>query len=69
MPTGMAQTVARGPLVVVEDGRWTVKGVVSYGVGCAKPGYAGMYTRVTHYLTGSRRALQLRIDMYNVLSI
>ena len=39
MPTGMAQTVARGPLVVVEDGRWTVKGVVSYGVGCAKPGY------------------------------
>jgi len=44
-----------GPLVVREEGRWTLVGVVSYGVGCARPGYAGVYARVSHYLDWIRQ--------------
>ncbi|XP_015439741.1 PREDICTED: proclotting enzyme-like [Dufourea novaeangliae] len=38
-----------GPLMV-NDGRWTQVGVVSWGIGCGKGQYPGVYTRVTHFL-------------------
>ncbi|XP_017879850.1 proclotting enzyme-like [Ceratina calcarata] len=38
-----------GPLMV-NDGRWTQVGIVSWGIGCGKGQYPGVYTRVTHYL-------------------
>ena len=34
-----------GPLVAQEGGRYALIGVVSYGYGCASPGYPGVYAR------------------------
>ena len=36
-----------GPLVAQEGGRYALIGVVSYGYGCASPGYPGVYGRVS----------------------
>merc|ERR1712112_399109 len=36
-----------GPLVVKENDRWTLIGVVSFGYGCAQPDIPGVYARVT----------------------
>jgi len=39
-----------GPLVCqAESGRWTVVGLVSWGIGCATEGLPGVYTRVSTY--------------------
>ncbi|KAK7863849.1 hypothetical protein R5R35_003333 [Gryllus longicercus] len=38
-----------GPLMI-NNGRWTQVGIVSWGIGCGKGQYPGVYTRVTHFL-------------------
>uniref|UniRef100_A0A3Q2EAE8 Transmembrane serine protease 15 n=1 Tax=Cyprinodon variegatus TaxID=28743 RepID=A0A3Q2EAE8_CYPVA len=40
-----------GPLMCVEDGHWTVIGVTSFGVGCARPQKPGGYARVSAFVS------------------
>ena len=38
-----------GPFVIFDDGHWQLAGIVSWGEGCAWPGYYGFFTRVPNY--------------------
>uniref|UniRef100_A0A8C9XT09 Peptidase S1 domain-containing protein n=1 Tax=Sander lucioperca TaxID=283035 RepID=A0A8C9XT09_SANLU len=38
-----------GPLVSKQGSRWILGGIVSFGNGCAKPNFPGVYTRVSQY--------------------
>ncbi|XP_070703470.1 serine protease 27-like [Pempheris klunzingeri] len=38
-----------GPLVTKMGYRWTLVGVVSFGVGCAEPNFPGVYARVSEF--------------------
>uniref|UniRef100_A0A3B5LUW3 Peptidase S1 domain-containing protein n=1 Tax=Xiphophorus couchianus TaxID=32473 RepID=A0A3B5LUW3_9TELE len=40
-----------GPLVTKNGTVWVQAGVVSYGNGCAQPGYPGVYARISNYQT------------------
>ena len=37
-------------MLLQENGRWAVVGIVSWGVGCADPGVPGIYTRASSYV-------------------
>ncbi len=39
-----------GPLINYANGQWVQSGIVSWGDGCAQPGYPGIYTKVQHYI-------------------
>lgn len=39
-----------GPFVLLKDHSYYLIGIVSYGRGCARPEYPGVYTKVTTYL-------------------
>ncbi|XP_035824223.1 chymotrypsinogen A [Aplysia californica] len=39
-----------GPLMCMSGGRYFLQGIVSFGSGCGRPYYPGIYTRVAHPL-------------------
>ncbi|CBY07216.1 unnamed protein product [Oikopleura dioica] len=39
-----------GPLICVEDNKPMLRGVVSWGIGCARSGQYGVYTRTSSYI-------------------
>jgi hypothetical protein len=39
-----------GPLIIHYLNRWVLAGIVSWGHGCARPDYYGVYTRVSKYV-------------------
>lgn len=39
-----------GPLMLNDGGRWVQVGIVSWGIGCGKGHYPGVYTRVTSFI-------------------
>jgi len=39
-----------GPMIINDGGRYTQVGIVSWGIGCGKGQYPGVYTRVTSLL-------------------
>ncbi|XP_051770091.1 testisin-like isoform X5 [Ctenopharyngodon idella] len=38
-----------GPMVSNQSSVWVQSGIVSFGIGCARPEYPGVYTRVSRY--------------------
>ena len=46
-----------GPLVVPDGSNWRLAGVVSFGTGCAQPGFYGVYARVSRYTEWINEAL------------
>lgn len=48
-----------GPLMIKKDGRHQVVGVVSAGIGCARPRLPGLYTRVNNYLDWIARTVRM----------
>lgn len=48
-----------GPLVIKQPQGYTLQGVTSFGVGCARPGLPGVYARVSHYIPWIQQQIQL----------
>jgi secreted trypsin-like serine protease len=46
-----------GPLMV-NSGKWTQVGIVSWGIGCGKGQYPGVYTRVEKFLPWIKKNLK-----------
>jgi len=40
-----------GPMAVLQDGRWILSGIVSFGVGCGRPSFPGVYTKVEPFIS------------------
>ncbi|GIG67548.1 S1 family peptidase [Phytomonospora endophytica] len=47
-----------GPMLRKDPGgTWRQIGIISWGIGCARPGYYGVYTQVSHFAVAIRAAI------------
>jgi secreted trypsin-like serine protease len=53
-----------GPFVVYSNYQWKLAGIVSWGEGCAWPGYYGFYTRVPNYISFINTYVPLTDDIH-----
>ncbi len=58
-----------GPLLKRTSGRWVQVGIVSWGVGCARAEFPGVYTQVSHFLDDisqslDRQAIEPKADRH-----
>ncbi|XP_072929276.1 trypsin-1 isoform X1 [Epargyreus clarus] len=56
--TDSCQGDSGGPLLLQQGDKFQIVGIVSWGVGCGRPGYPGVYTRITRYLPWLRANLR-----------
>ncbi|XP_076230898.1 chymotrypsinogen A [Calliopsis andreniformis] len=62
--TGSCVGDSGGPLQCRRaDGVWQLAGIISFGSGCAKPGYPDVYTRIQHYVKWIRNTMNKDEDM------
>lgn len=46
-----------GPLMIFNGERWVLGGLTASGVGCAQPGFAGIYTRASAFVSFIENAI------------
>lgn len=49
---------AGGPFALKDDGLFWAAGIISWGVGCGKPGAYGVYTKVANYVHWIKKTVQ-----------
>lgn len=47
-----------GPLLRRHEERWVQVGIISWGVGCGRRAFPGVYTQVSHFVDDIRRAIE-----------
>ena len=55
--------------MVKEEGRLVIVGIVSSGIGCARPKLPGLYTRVNKYIDWMIKITKSKIIMQEIIRI